>query len=119
MQSASVAHCVRHVVPLQPNPPQSTGCGALQLPFASHLPANVAVPLLQLAFPHGTSGPTLPLHVVRTVPSHAAALHALPPVAGEHCIRVLCGWPATGTHVPSAPPTSHASHCPLHGLLQQ
>jgi hypothetical protein len=26
--------------------------------------------------------------------------------------------PATGVHVPALPDTSHASHCPVHALLQ-
>jgi hypothetical protein len=36
-----------------------------------------------------------------------------------HAWRDPCGAPLTGTQVPSEFGTSHASHCPKHGRLQQ
>ena len=36
-----------------------------------------------------------------------------------HCVRVPCGGPVTGQHVPTLPVVSHASHAPPHAALQQ
>jgi len=55
---------------------------------------------------------------VRSLPSQASALHASPPPS-LHLVRVR-PWtgPVTGEQVPAAPGTSHASHWPVHAVLQ-
>jgi hypothetical protein len=90
-----------------------------QLPLLLHVAGSVAVPFVQLALRQATEEPTKPAHVARCVPSQVAAEHGLPLVAPEHAARAPWGSPEIGTHVPSPPLTSHASHCPAHGALQQ
>jgi hypothetical protein len=64
-------------------------------------------------------GPTKPPHVARSIPSQTCAAHGVALVPATHDDRLPCGAPDTGTHSPTAPETSHASHCPLQGALQQ
>jgi hypothetical protein len=54
-------------------------------------------------------------HSLRRTPSHVPPHVVPPPVQAS---REACGAPATAEHVPRAPGTSHASHCPLHAALQ-
>jgi hypothetical protein len=53
---------------------------------------------------------SVPLHDSPQVGSVVVALHAGWPVFG---------WPTIGVQVPSLPETLHASHEPVHELLQQ
>ena len=119
VQSASLAHLLLHVVPPHTNGAQSFVSGVGQLPLPSQAAASVATPFAQLACTHVTDEPTNPVHDVRVLPSHCAALHGLSAEPFGHAARVPCGAPATGVHVPSLPSTSHASHCPVHAPLQQ
>jgi hypothetical protein len=66
-----------------------------------------------------TDEPTKPAQDVRVLPSHSAAEHGFVADATGHAGRLPCGLPATGVHVPALPSTSHASHWPVHALLQQ
>jgi hypothetical protein len=54
-------------------------------------------------------------HAVRFDPSHDAWQVPVP----EHAGRPARGAPATAMHDPTLPPTLHASHWPLHAVLQQ
>ena len=53
------------------------------------------------------------------MPSQASALQTLLPPASHFGLVVPTGSPLTPLHLPGAPPTLHASHCPLHRLSQQ
>jgi hypothetical protein len=120
-QSESAAHEVRHafVVGSHVSGKHGLVIAAGQLPLPSQLAGSVATPFVQLALLHDCDDPTKPPHVPRVVPSHCAVAHtsASPPFG--HAPRAPCGAPDTGAHVPSAPATSHASHCPPHAALQQ
>jgi hypothetical protein len=89
-----------------------------QLPAPSHVAANVCTPFAQLASRHFVDVPTKLAHIVRLLPSQLAAAHTSVAPVGQ-LVRLPCGAPVTGAHVPSAPATSHASHCPPHAELQQ
>jgi hypothetical protein len=93
--------------------------GAPHWPVPSHVAENVSTPLSHAWSRQGTSLPTKPTHVaVLLEPSHTRALHAFPSVAPAHAGRVPCGLPEIGEQVPVAVGTSHASHCPVHAVLQ-
>jgi hypothetical protein len=91
----------------------------LHAPAPSQLDFGVATPPTHCSWPHATSAPARRAHRVRSPPSHAAAAHGSLLVPAAHGGRVRWGAPLTGAHVPSAPPTSHASHWPVHAPLQQ
>jgi hypothetical protein len=58
-------------------------------------------------------------HFVRLLlPSHSSVLHTSPAPSSQ-AARVPCGFPSTTVHLPNAPSTSHASHCPLQADSQQ
>jgi hypothetical protein len=110
----------------QPAPPlahtygvhvDTTGSG--QWPLPSHAAAAVAAPWPHEALRHDVSGPTNALHDWAVTPSQLASLHGLPPVAEAHAGRPFFGAPTTGTQLPGAADVLHASHCPVHGALQQ
>jgi hypothetical protein len=84
----------------------------------SHVPAEVAVSVAQLDTPHATADPTKPAQKVRSAPSQSAAEQGFSAVPAAQDGRPLRGAAFTGAHVPSAPSTSHASHCPPQGALQ-
>jgi hypothetical protein len=60
--------------------------------------------------------PTGCLQAPPFTPSQLPA-HVVP--APPHAGRAPFGAPVTGAQVPTDPVTSHASHCPVHGTLQQ
>jgi hypothetical protein len=118
-QSASAAQLVLHAAAPHANGPHGTSVSAGQLPLPSHVAGRTAVPAAQDAARHMIAAPARPLQVIRFDPSHAAAEQGFPGVPAEQAGRVPCGAPSTGTHVPTAPVASHASHCPVHPTSQQ
>ena len=119
VQSVSATQSFLHEVPLHTYGEQSLVTGVGQFPRPSQAAGSVATPAVQLAWMHVTDEPTKPAHDVRVLPSHSAAEHGLVADATGHAGRVPCGLPTTGVHVPALPSTSHASHSPVHALLQQ
>jgi hypothetical protein len=117
-QSLSAAHVVLHSLAPQMYAPQFTVIVSAHRPEPVHVAASVATPFVQLAGRHDVADPGKPVHAMRSVPSHRAAAQTSPASPPGHAAR-LCGAPLTGTHVPSPFGTSHASHCPSHGALQQ
>jgi hypothetical protein len=87
----------------------------VQDPAPPHTAWAVAIPPTHDAAPH-----TVPLpgwvHAFAFVPSQEPP-HADPSLA--HAARAPCGWPETGTQVPTEPATSQAWHCPSHAWSQQ
>jgi hypothetical protein len=119
-QSVSAAHVVLHEVAPHAYGEHVVGEGTLHPPAPSHEPAAVPSPAAQLASEQLVSGPCAkPTHFERSfAPSHARALQvSLPP--SEHAIREPWGGPLMALQTPSAPETSHASHCPAHAESQQ
>jgi hypothetical protein len=59
-------------------------------------------------------------HVARVNPSQLATLQVGSVPRFVHAARVPCGcvFDGVGEHVPTRPVTSHASHWPVHALLQ-
>ena len=55
------------------------------------------------------------MQLARFCPSQAPAQGG---PSTSHAVRVPWGAPATAVQVPTALATSHASHCPLHAVLQ-
>jgi hypothetical protein len=89
--------------------------GVEHAPAPSHVAADVAMPIEQLAAAHATELPGN-AHAVAFVPSHCP-LQVPAPV---HAIREPCGAPVvTVLQVPMLPARSHASHWPAHAPLQQ
>jgi hypothetical protein len=115
-QSVSTVHVVLHDVDPHTYGAHVVVDGAGQLPAPSQFAPAVAVPPVQLAVRQFTDVGGYAHALV--VPSHAPPHGAAPlPV---HAPRVPCGCPlGTLLHVPIAPATSHAWHCPPHALLQQ
>jgi hypothetical protein len=74
----------------------------------------VATPAVQLA-PRQAVSPAGYAHDTALVPSQTPP-QALP--SEVQACRAPCGAPTTLVHCPSEPGTSHASHCPLHALVQ-
>jgi hypothetical protein len=118
-QSVSPAHLPTHAVVPQAYEPHVLVAPSLQVPTPSQYAASVAVPSAQLAGLHSFAGPfAKPTHLVRSFPpSHASALHTSVPPA-SHAARVPFGAPETGVHLPGAPATSQASHCPAQSESQ-
>jgi hypothetical protein len=119
-QSVSAAQLVAQPMPLHTYGEHCFVSGTGQLPKPSQAAGSVAMPAVQLAATHVTEEPTNPVQAARVLPSHCAAEHGLvvEPV-GQAGRFVPCGLPATGVHVPKLPCTSHASHWPVHALVQQ
>jgi hypothetical protein len=90
-----------------------------QLPWPSQLAAAALALLTQPAALHATEAPTNPAHDARSTPSHSAARQGASVVPALQAARDPRGLPETARHFPSEPETSHASHCPSHGALQQ
>jgi hypothetical protein len=90
-----------------------------QLPRPSQLTAIALAPLKHPASRQTTDAPTKPAHDERSTPSQTAARQGSSAVPAPQAAREPCGFPETGTHVPSEPMVSQASHCPLQGALQQ
>jgi hypothetical protein len=118
-QFASLVHDVPQTTPAQRYGAHIEALAASQLPLPLHTPAAVATPSVHEATRHDVVGPKKPAQVSRVVPSQLAALHAFPELAAWHAGRPFTGAPSTGMHVPVALVTLHASHCPVHGVLQQ
>jgi hypothetical protein len=103
---AVVVHVVLHDDPLHKNPPQLAVAGATHAPNPSQYDVPVNVDPVHDAGAHAVDVPGNAPHFVRVLPSHVALHVPVPP----HAVRVPCGSPATGEHVPSLPETLHASH---------
>ena len=85
----------------------STGGG--QAPVPAHFALAVAVPSLSLqeASRQTASEPANVAHLVPSLPSHEAEAHGF--VASfAQAVRLPCGAPFTGVHVPALPTTSQA-----------
>lgn len=93
---------------------------AVQAPLPSQRPRGVSLPSTHDASPQSVSGPDAkPAHLVRSFDgSQVSVLHASP-APSKHFVRAPCGAPVMPEQVPSAPGTSHASHCPVHTESQQ
>ncbi len=80
-----------------------------------HVETLVSTELTHVGAPHAVAG-VANLHAVVVTPSHAA-----PQLVGVavHALRDPCGAPFAGEHVPIAPLTSQAWHCPVQPLSQQ
>jgi hypothetical protein len=115
MQSASLAHVVRHAVVPHANGEQLVVAAAGHEPAPLQPAAAVAVPLEQEALRHDVELPGY-AHAVRSEPLQLPP-HADPSLA--HAGRPPDGAPLTGEQVPVDPARLHASHCPEHALLQQ
>jgi hypothetical protein len=88
--------------------PHDDDAGAPHAPLPSQVDSGLSDSPSHSAVLHTTAGPALkPAHVVRFVPSHAAAEQTSVPAL--HAGRAPCGVPVTGPHVPSPLP-SQASH---------
>ena len=87
------------------------GCTA-QSPALSQM-LSVSAPELQVE-PQTVFGPGY-VHAWVFVPSHAPAQVPVP----SQAVRVPCGAPVTGEHVPTWSVRSHAWHSPVHVVLQQ
>jgi hypothetical protein len=103
------------LVPLHAWGRHDCSIGSGQRPSPEQTLASVATFAVQLAALHWTLfpgyaqlEPSLPLQV---------PLQAEPSLV--QAVRAPCGKPVTGVQTPSLPWTSHASHCPVHALLQQ
>jgi hypothetical protein len=118
-QSASLAHVEPHASPRQAKGVHEIVAAPWHAPFPSQVPARFAMPFAHDGARHVVWGPTRPAHDVRVTPSHAPAVHALPPVAPGHAPRFAAGAPLTPTHVPSVGATLHASQSPWHAESQQ
>src|SRR5439155_10401131 len=72
-----------------------------------------------LATRHETADEGNARQLVRLFPSQVPLAHRSPAAAasGPHA-RPPCGAPTTGVHVPTCPPTSHASHDPEQATSQ-
>jgi hypothetical protein len=81
-----------------------------QVPVPSQRAGREAVPPSQLPARHVTAESTNPAHIVWFTPSHEAAVQGSVAEPDAHAVRAPCGGPAIGTHLPSAPATSQASH---------
>jgi hypothetical protein len=118
-QSLSCAQPVVHAALTHWYGSQSVGVATLvQLPKPSHRWASMTVPTQRLG-PHcvvdGAS--SVPTHVARVLPSQTGVAQTEVP-AGQG-IRLPCGMPLTGAHVPCSIAMSQASHWPVHAVLQQ
>jgi hypothetical protein len=118
-QSASLAHTLAQPAPAHSYGAHDAMTASSHAPLPVHLPTVVTTPPAQEAARHVVSGPTKPAHRSRTVPSHAAAPHALRSLAAGHAPWPGAGAPTTGTHVPFASARLHASHARLQSVLQQ
>ncbi len=99
-------------MPSQTKGSQRDDCSAGHVPFPLQLAASVATPAVHDAALQATSVPTKPEHVVTVCPSQIPSPHGSATVPAGHDGRPPRGAPTTGVHLPSAPGTSHASHCP-------
>jgi hypothetical protein len=87
-----------------------------QLPAPSQNAADVATFAAHDGVEHGVDFAGGAPHAMRLDPSQSAWHGPLP----RHAPRAPCGCaPITALQVPIAPPTSHASHFPVHDVLQQ
>jgi hypothetical protein len=106
----------------QTKPSQLAVMSSGHFPFPSQSACAVRTPAVQLAGRQVTAEPVNAAHPVVVLPSHVAAAHVSPPPSA-HAVRVPCGLPFTGMHLPGRPVvesgTSQASHCPLHAVSQQ
>jgi hypothetical protein len=106
--------------PAQAFAPQMYGahgcvCGTGQRPWPSQPAASVAVPAEHEASRQDVESPGY-VQLAVWMPSQLPP-HTVP--SETHAGRLPCGASVVGVHPPSLPVTSHASHCPLHGELQQ
>jgi hypothetical protein len=118
-QSASLAHDLPHVAPAQTYGVHAEVTASAHCPFWLQLPGAIATPAVHEASRHGVAAPTKPMHDIALTPSQLAVLHTFPLDATAHATRPLSGAPTTGTQLPAAAFVLHASHCPVHGVLQQ
>jgi hypothetical protein len=88
-----------------------------QVPRPLQYAVGVALPLVQLAAAHTVEVPGGEPHAMRLLPSQLA-WHVPVPVHDVRVVTPLWGAPTTGMHWPTLPPTSHASHWPVHDVLQ-
>jgi hypothetical protein len=104
------------VVPSQTYGAHDFEAGVAHPPAPSQKAMLVKMPEAHDAAAQLVDVPLIEAHLVRSAPSQVAWQTPVP----AHAVRVLpCTAPATATHVPTLPPTSHASHCPLQALSQQ
>jgi hypothetical protein len=118
-QSASLRHVAAHASPEQAKGVHFAVTASSHAPLPLQLPAIVATPFAHEAARHFVVCPTKPPHRSCTTPSQVPAEHAFPALAGGQAGRPFWGAPTTGTHVPDSPLTLHASHIPVHVVLQQ
>ena len=85
------------------------------MPAPSQKAIPVSTPPVHEAAAQLVDVPLIEAHLVRSAPSQAAWQAPDP----EQAVRAPCTAPATATHVPTLPPTSHASHWPVQALSQQ
>lgn len=115
-QSVLVVHADLHVVAAQRYAPQLEGEAAAHEPSPSQNEAGVTLPVVQLAGPQIVEVPGTAPHERRSEPLHDDWQAPLP----VHAVRTV-PWtlPMTAEHLPTEPPTSHASHWPLQAESQQ
>jgi len=121
-QKWPVAHCPSiKQLPMHCEGPHVDGAQSC-VSTAGHLPSprqkasSVATPLVQLAARQRVLEPGS-VQAARSWPPHVPLQRLESPA---HAVRAPCGAPTTAEQVPlAAPPVSHASHCPVHGVSQQ
>lgn len=96
-----------HDTPLQTYAPQPEVVGALHAPRPSQYAADFAVPAVHDAAAQTWLEPGGAPQAERVDPLQVAAQMPVPVQAAFE----PCGLPLTAVQVPSAPPTSQASHC--------
>jgi hypothetical protein len=117
-QSASVAHEVAQTSPLHWYGEHGIPTAAAHVPVPVHDPARVAMPALHDAARQDVVDPAKPLHVSRVAPSHASARQTSADEVAGHGERPCAGGPRTAWHMPGDAASAHASHCPVHAVLQ-
>jgi hypothetical protein len=109
-----VVHADLHVDAAHRYAPQLEADAVAHAPRPSQNDAGVTLPPVQLAGPQIVEVPGTAPHAVRSEPLHVA-WHAPVPV---HAVREPWTLPITAEHLPALPPTSHASHWPVHVVSQ-
>jgi hypothetical protein len=119
-QSPSDAHAVLHclVVASHANAPQSIAGGGAQNPWPSQNAAGVRRFPSHAAAPHDVDLPACAAQAVGLMPSHCVTAQTSPASPLLQRARDPCGAPTTGAHVPLVLAPSHASHGPVHAVLQ-